>query len=251
MPTTPTGPRPVRMRQEQPLRAGQRVGAAPGGRLCSQPISPRPDRPRRACPRADSRRCTAMLPSLRQQQHDAHLQHQRDLVGGRPQQVVERRRAGELAAEEVELLGRLRARPRAATACAAHPRGEVADDDRDDGEEEQRDDVLGVGDGEGVERRQEEEIVGEHAEQAGEQRRPQAVGTALASTAVRNTSAMLVDAEELRAGRAPIAERRDGHGERCRDRRSSRAPAAAAGAPVCATGACRRLAPCCRRSRGR
>ena len=33
----------------------------------------------------------------------------------------------------------------------------------------------GIGDGEGVERRQEEEVVGQHADEAGEQRRPQAV----------------------------------------------------------------------------
>ena len=57
----------------------------------------------------------------------------------------------------------------------AHARGQIAGDHRDNGEEEQRDDVLRVGDGEGVERRQEEEIVGEHAGEAGEQRRPQAV----------------------------------------------------------------------------
>ena len=51
-------------RQEQPLGAGQRVGAAAGRRGCApRPIRRRRGRPRRACPRADSRPCTAIVPS--------------------------------------------------------------------------------------------------------------------------------------------------------------------------------------------
>jgi hypothetical protein len=50
--------------------------------------------------------------ALRQQQHDAHLQHRRDLKGGRPQEIVERDDARELAAEQIEILGRSRARAR-------------------------------------------------------------------------------------------------------------------------------------------
>ena len=42
-------------------------------------------------------------------------------------------------------------------------------------EHQQGDDILRIGDGEGVERRQEEEIIGQRADQAGEQRRPQAI----------------------------------------------------------------------------
>src|SRR5664279_561819 len=42
---------------------------------------------------------------LGQQQHHPHLQHQRDLVGGRPQYVVQRRGARQLAAEGVERFG--------------------------------------------------------------------------------------------------------------------------------------------------
>ena len=138
-----------------------------GRRACcsASTISPPRDRPRPARPPADSRRATASAsPSSGSSSDDAHLQHQRDLVGGRPEQVVQRDGAGELAAEAVELLGG-RARAAAPTsAWRAHPRGQVAGDHRDDGEEEQRDDVLGIGDGEGVERRQEEEVVGQHAE---------------------------------------------------------------------------------------
>ena len=53
---------------------------------------------------------------LRQEQHDAHLQHRGDLEGGRPQHVVERAGAGELLAEQDRGLRSSRARCRAATA---------------------------------------------------------------------------------------------------------------------------------------
>ncbi len=112
--------------------------------------------------------------SLGQQDDDAHLQHQRDLMHRGPQQVVEIRDARELAAELIELLGGARTLTR-------HDRlgttrgGQVAGDHRGDAEEEQRGDVLRILDGERVERWQEEEVVGQHTKKAGEQRRPQAV----------------------------------------------------------------------------
>ena len=112
-------------RQEQPLGAGQRVGAAPGGPV----VLPRPfgGREIRVVERVLGR--IAGLDGdravLRQQQHDAHLQHQRGLIGGRPQHVVERADAGQLAAEGVERLRRARALVRG-HGLRAHARGDVA-----------------------------------------------------------------------------------------------------------------------------
>ena len=89
-------------RQEQPLGAGQRVGAAPRRRV----VLPGPFRGGEIgfvegvlgrIAGLDRDRAV-----LRQQQHDPHLQHRGDLVGGRPEHVVERADAGELAAEGVE-----------------------------------------------------------------------------------------------------------------------------------------------------
>ena len=117
---------------------------------------------------------TTTVSALRQQDHHAHLQHQRDLVHRRPQQVVQVRSAGQLAAELIQLLGGARALPRH-DRLGADARGQVAGDHRGHAEEEQCGDVLRILDGEGVERRQEEEVVGHHAEEAGEQRGPQAV----------------------------------------------------------------------------
>ncbi len=106
-----------------------------------------------------------------QKQHDLEVQHQGDVVGARPEQILEGDGVVELAAEEIELLGGLGPLARG-DRLAAHPRGEVADDDRHDHEGDHRDHILRVGDRRGVERRQEEEVVGDHAEQAGEERRP-------------------------------------------------------------------------------
>ena len=79
---------------EEPLGAGQRVGAAAGGVIfLESTIARRRDRLRRAGPRADSRPSSSSLPFLRQQQHDIHFQEQRDLVDARPDHVVERGRA--------------------------------------------------------------------------------------------------------------------------------------------------------------
>ncbi len=151
-------------------RRGRPAGCSPST------ISPRRGRPRRARPRADSRRAPRRVSPSGSSSTTLHLQHRarsgRRSPTSRSSSVTD---AGELAAEEVELLGRLGALARR-HGLDAHARGQIAGDDRHDREEEQRDDVLGIGDGEGVERRQEEEIVGQHADQAGEQRRPQPVG---------------------------------------------------------------------------
>ena len=56
----------------------------------------------------------------------------------------------------------------------ARARGDIGDDDRDDDEEDEGRDVGRVGDGEGVDRRQEEEVVAERRGDARQQRRPQA-----------------------------------------------------------------------------
>ena len=102
------------------------------------------------------------------------MQHQRDLVGGRPQHVVERRGARELAAEGVERFRGAHPADRG-DGLGAHARRDIGDQDRDQHEEEERRDIGRIGDGEGVDRRQEEEIVAQRRRDAGEQRRPQAV----------------------------------------------------------------------------
>ena len=68
----------------------------------------------------------------------------------------------------------VRTLPIADTGLGAHARGDIGDQDGDQHEEEERRDVGRIGDGEGVDRRQEEEIVAQRRRDAGQQRRPQA-----------------------------------------------------------------------------
>ena len=69
----------------------------------------------------------------------------------------------------------MRARALRGDGLGAHARGDVGDDDGHDDEEHEGRDVGRIGDREGVDRRQEEEIVAERRRDAGQQRRPQAV----------------------------------------------------------------------------
>ena len=174
MPMIPTCAAAGPHRQEQALGARQRVGAAPGGAV----VLPRPFG-RRDVGIADGvlGRIAGLDGDgavLRQQDDDPHLEHQGDLIGGRPQHVVERADAGELAAERVERLGGARARHRG-DRLGADARRDVGDERRHDDEEHERRDIGRVGDGEGVDRRQEEEIVAQRGHRAGEQRRKQPV----------------------------------------------------------------------------
>ena len=92
-------------RQEQALGAGQRVGAAAGGAV----VFPGPSGGGEIGLVENIFRRIAGLDRdravLGQQQHDAHFQHQRGLIGGRPKHVVERAGAGELAAERIKRFG--------------------------------------------------------------------------------------------------------------------------------------------------
>ena len=98
---------------------------------------------------------------LGQQQDDPNLQHQGDLVGRGPEHVVEGADAGELAAEDVERLGRarpcMRGQGLSVRARAARLETTIATI----GEEHNGHHVARIGDGESVERRHEEEIVAE------------------------------------------------------------------------------------------
>ena len=84
MPTTPTAPRPVRIGRKRRVRAGQRVGVAAGGAV----VLPAPFGRReiglveQILRRIAGAHRDAL--ALGEQQHDPHLEHQRDLVGGRP-----------------------------------------------------------------------------------------------------------------------------------------------------------------------
>ena len=105
--------------QEQAFGARQRVRAAAGSAV----VLPRPFRGREIRLVEHVLRRIAGLDGdravLRQQQHDPHLQHQRGLIGRRPQHVVERADAGQLAAERIEqFVPRARARARPRPGCA-------------------------------------------------------------------------------------------------------------------------------------
>ena len=174
MPMTPIGAAPGSHRQEQPLGARQRVRAAPGRAV----VAPGPvGGGEIGLVELVLRRIAGLHGQhavLRQQQHHPHLQHQRGLVGGRPQHVVQRRGARELAAEGVERFGGAHPADRG-IGLRAHPRRDIGDQERDQHEEEERRDIGRIGDGEGIDRRQEEEIVAQRRRDACQQRRPQAV----------------------------------------------------------------------------
>ena len=89
--------------------------------------------------------------------------------------IVEINGVGELAAKQIKLFGHACAR-RGRKGGLAGPRGEVRRNDGDGTEEQERDDIFRRSDIEGVERRQEKKVIGEGAEQRGEQGWPQAVG---------------------------------------------------------------------------
>ncbi len=173
MPIMPIAPRPVRIGRNRRLAPGSVSEPRPAVRSFSHAQVGRGDigvaqRVLRRIAGLDHDRAL-----LRQQDHDPHLEHQGDLIGGRPQHVVERADAGELAAEGVERVGGARPRHRRHR-LDAHPRGDVGDERRHDDEEHEGRDVGRIGDGEGVDRRQEEEIVAERGDRAGEQGRKQA-----------------------------------------------------------------------------
>ncbi len=112
-------------------------------------------------------------PRLRQEHHDPDLQHRRDLEHRRPQHVVEVAATRELAAEAVERL-RGAGAPLGDHGFRAGPGREVRHEERHHREEEQGRDIARVRDGEGVERRQEEEVVAQRSAHHGAERRVEA-----------------------------------------------------------------------------
>ena len=109
---------------------------------------------------------------IRQQQHDTHLQHQRDLIGRRPQHIIQLRGARQLAAERIKRLGGAHAIQRR-DRLRADARGDIRHHKRDQHEKEKRRDVGRIGDGECVDRRQKEEVVAQRRRHACQHRRPQ------------------------------------------------------------------------------
>ena len=85
-------------------------------------------------------------------------------------QVVHPRCGGDLAAEGIERRGARLPLP-GAFGLGADASGQVAREHRNDQEHEEREHVLGVGDGEGVDGRDEEEVVEEEAHDHGDDRR--------------------------------------------------------------------------------
>ena len=159
-------------RQEQPLGTRQRIRAAPGRTV----VVPGPvggseigliELVFRRIATLDRQHAF-----FRQQQHHADLEHQRGLVGGRPQHVVQRRGAGQLAAEGIERFSGAYPADRG-IGLRPHTRRNIGDQQRNQHEEKERCDVGGIGDGEGIDRRQEEEVVAQRRRDARQHRRPQ------------------------------------------------------------------------------
>ena len=114
-------------------------------------------------------------PTLGEQQDDVDLEHRGDLERRCPQEIVKRDGRGELAGEQIQILSRFRALP-GGNRLGACPRRQMTGNDSYDSKEEQRDVVFRIRDREGVKRRQKEEVIGQHADEAREQRRPQPAG---------------------------------------------------------------------------
>ena len=157
---TPTAPRPVCIGRNRRLAPGQRIGAAAGGAV----VFPGPFRRREVGAVENVLRRITRLDGdgavFGQQQHDAHLEHQRGLIGGGPQHVVERRRAGKLAAERVERLGR--ARPFQCRHClGAAARRDVGDEHGDQREEAECGEIRRIGESEPEIRRDEKGVIAE------------------------------------------------------------------------------------------
>ena len=160
-------------RQEQTLGAGERIGTAAGGAV----VLPGPLRRREV---GAVENVLRRIPGLhrdgalfRQQQHHAHFEHQRRLIGRRPQHVVERRCAGELAAEGIERLGRscpVHRRHRLRTAAC----GDVRDQHCDDRKEAEGGEICRVGKRKPKIGRDEKRVIADRGRYAGKQRRPQA-----------------------------------------------------------------------------
>ncbi len=139
------------------------------------------------------------------------------MIAGGPDQILQGDGGAELAAEEIELLRRLRTLARG-DRLAAYARGEIADDDRHDHEGRHGDDILRVGDRGGVERRQEEVVVGDDAEQAGEERRPQPVGDGTAEHGGEE------DQGDIQARQELLQSEREGEGQKDHGRRARIGP---------------------------
>ena len=103
-----------RRRAARPVRSGRKRRLAPGSVSAPRPAA-------RSCSQAQLgggevglvERVLGRIAGLDgdravfgQEQHDPHLEHRGDLEGGGPQHVVERAGAGELLAEQIEVLGR-------------------------------------------------------------------------------------------------------------------------------------------------
>ena len=132
-------------RQEQPFGAGQRIRAAPRRRA----MFPHPFGGgeigfiQHVFRRITGAHRNAL--AFRQQDHDAQLQHLRELERRRPEQIVQGEHACQLATEEKQIFRRLGAFARN-DALRPHPRRQIAGDESHDGEEEQRVDILRIGD---------------------------------------------------------------------------------------------------------
>ena len=147
---------------------------------------------------------TPIEPSFGQQQHNPDLQHQGGLIGRRPEHVVQRAAACELAAEAVERFGRARAVHRG-DRLGAHARRDIRDQRSHDDEKEERADIGRIGNRESIDRLHEEEVVAERGDHAGEQRGPQTEAHGNADDRGQENQIDILDAEPRAGSTSPTA----------------------------------------------
>ena len=161
-------------RAELELRVRQ-GGGAPAGEFAARrrPARRRPfARPERILRRKGGAELELLL--LAEKHEGAAIHRLRHMRHHHPEHVVELGDRRELARK---IIKRLRGddAPRGRIRLLAHAPGEPAGEHGDEKEDEQREELVRLGDGEGVDRLDEEEIIGEEGEHRREDRRARAV----------------------------------------------------------------------------
>ena len=129
----------------------------------------------------------------------------------------------------------MRTRSCAVTVCVHAARGQIGDDDGNDGEQQEGGDIGRVGDREGVDRRQEEEVVAERGRHGGQERRPEPVADGDADNCRQEHEIDVLDAERGLHEHADAERDRDGQqgddvGQRIEGSSTVRRPASFAAA---------------------
>ena len=182
-PPPPCDSTPITPIDERLVRIGMNSQRPPGRVSVPRPVGRSASHDQRAAARSASRELAVRREGraqhelaglgrrlLRHQDGDLGPHQPREMRHHDPQQVVEIDDAGDLAAEAVKLGRGARLAPRR-LGLGAGARAERARHHRHEHEEEQRQHVRGIGDGELVERRQEEEVEAQDREGRDPERR--------------------------------------------------------------------------------